>query len=151
MFSQRQKQQGVFALTLALVMLLIMGLFALLFELRSVQKYKIVESHYRGEQALNAAEAGLNYGVAYVIETPTGATTPNVTELDLETINTAMGSGAGEVTSVSSSEQSTNVYKIISTGQSADGLASRTIEHVINVTPQDPDSSGYDVSGWKDY
>lgn len=148
---QIRQQKGIFVLGLALVILLLMGLFALVFEMRSIQKFQIVASQYRGEQALTAAEAGLNYGVAYVIEAPTGATSPASSALSFATINSQLGSNAGQVTSITSSELDTNQYKIVAMGQSADGLVTRTVEHVINVMPQDPTSSGYKVDGWKDY
>ena len=151
MMQTKQKQQGVLILAVSLVLLLIMGMFALMLEMRSVKQVKIATQTYQGEQASAAAEAGLNYGVAYVIEPPTGAVTPASTALSITTINAELGSNAGQVSSITSSEQSTNVYKIVSIGQSADGLVSKTIEHVIHVTPQDPAASGYEITGWKDY
>lgn len=147
----RHKQQGVLILAISLVLLLIMGIFALMLELRGVKQIKIATQTYQGEQASAAAEAGLNYGVAYVIETPTGDVSPASTALSTAEINAQLGGDTGQVSSITSSEQSTNVYKIIAVGQSADGLVSKTIEQVIHVTPQDPDSSGYEITGWKDY
>ena len=147
----KQKQQGILVLAVSLALLLIMGIFALMLELRGVKQVKIAAQTYQGEQANAAAEAGLNYGVAYVIETPTGAISPASTTLNVATINSQLGSGGGQVSSITSSEQSTNVYKIIAVGQSADGLMSKTIEHVIHIDPQNPDNSGYEITGWKDY
>jgi Tfp pilus assembly protein PilX len=145
------KQKGILLLATSLVLLLVMGIFALMLELKSVQGFKVSLQNLRGEQALNAAEAGLNYGVAYVIETPTGATAPNSTAIATTTINTQLGSDVGQVISITSSEQSTYVYKIVATGQSADGTVRKTLEHIINVSPQNPSASGYDITGWKDY
>lgn len=147
----REKQRGVLILAVSLVLLLIMGVFALMLELRGVKQVKIATQNYQSEQALTAAEAGLNYGVAYVIQTPTGAASPSSTALNTTTINALLGSGAGQVISITSSEQSTNVYKITATGQSSDGLINKTIEHVVHVVPQDPEESGYEITGWKDY
>lgn len=146
-----EKQKGVIVLAVSLVILLLMGIFALMFEVRSVKQIKISATFYRGEQALVAAEAGLNYGVAYVIETPTGDSSPSNTELPISVINNHLGSNAGQVVSITSSELTTNQYKITAVGESADGLSNRTVEHIINIAPQDPENSGYDVTGWKDY
>lgn len=145
------KQKGVIILAVSLVILLLMGIFALMFEMRSIKQVDISAAAFRGEQALAVAEAGLNYGVAYVIYTPTGAPSPSSTTIAVTTINSQLGSDVGQVISITSSELSTNQYKIIAIGQSVDGSVSRTVEHIINVTPQDPDNSGYDITGWKDY
>lgn len=147
----KEKQKGILILAVSMVILLIMGIFALMLELKSMQQVKASMQTYQGEQALIAAEAGLNYGVAYVIETPTGAATPASTALPITTINTQLGTASGQVISITSSLQSTNVYKITAIGQSADGQVTRTVEHEINVTPQSPSSSGYSITGWKDY
>lgn len=141
----KAKQQGILILAVSMIILLIMGIFALTLEVRSLNLIKVAAQNMRGEQATIAAEAGLNYGVAYVIHTPT------IGSISVATINGQLGSDVGQVVSITSTEESTDVYKIVAVGESDDGDFTKTIEHIIHVTTGDPDSSGYDASGWKDY
>jgi Tfp pilus assembly protein PilX len=98
MNNMKHKQQGMVVLSIAMIIIFIMGAYLLFFELRTLNDLRISGNNYRSEQALQAADAGLNYGVAYVINNPVGATAPSTSDIMLIEVNTLLGNENGQVT-----------------------------------------------------
>ena len=63
----KQRQQGIAVLGMALIMLVVMGLFALMLQLTTMRHLETEAVKYHSEQALQEAEAGLAYGKAYLL------------------------------------------------------------------------------------
>jgi Tfp pilus assembly protein PilX len=60
------KQRGIAVLGTSLIMLVVMGLFVLMLQLMTLRHLETETVKYHGEQAFQAAEAGLAYGMNYL-------------------------------------------------------------------------------------
>lgn len=134
----KKNQTGAATLVITAILLVSISLIAIFAGNYSVMQQKIIANGYRSQQAYEAAEAGLEFGINYfqqngsaIIATATGGFIPPYS--DSNTNNVALANGSRYT--ITYANPVANNYRLItvtSTGTSDDGTASRTVSQQIN-------------------
>ncbi|WP_415886083.1 PilX N-terminal domain-containing pilus assembly protein [Neptuniibacter sp. QD37_6] len=137
--NRRTQQQGAATLVLALVMVVIVLGVSFFTSETVITEKKIVANEYRAKQAFHAAQAGVDYAIAY---TRAGLDQDNDTVLDLSVSGATIGLGGGvEFTALlsdASSDADMSLIQIDSVGRSDDGLITRSISVLVGRVPLVP-------------
>ncbi|WP_415902248.1 PilX N-terminal domain-containing pilus assembly protein [Neptuniibacter sp. QD29_5] len=137
--NRRAQQQGAATLVLALVMVVIVLGVSFFTSETVITEKKIVANEYRAKQAFHAAQAGVDYAIAY---TRAGLDQDNDTVLDLSVSGATIGLGGGvEFTALlsdASSDADMSLIQIDSVGRSDDGLITRSISVLVGRVPLVP-------------
>jgi hypothetical protein len=131
------KQRGVSMLVLTVVLLFAATLIVLFAANSSVMQSKITSNQYRSQEAFAAAQAGLEFGISYLIQnniaitgSPSGGYIPPYTSSS--TTNVALANGSKF--SIGYSNPIANNYTLIlitATGTSDDGTATRVVQQLV--------------------
>ncbi len=149
-----QKQRGMALLATTILLLTVMLLLALMSMKSVTSQQRIIGNDLRRRQALDAADAGLAYGIAKAIyNTPSVET--QISAVEISALNTQLNPVSdsykvGNVLSIKICPPSGNRYHVIAAGESNDGKASRTVERWVGVGTSSSDS-GYVLGTWKDF
>lgn len=129
-------QQGAATILLTLLLISNITLIVLFSANYSLMGYKITSNQYKNNQAFTAANAGINFGIAYlqknsttIVSNPSGG---YINYSDTSTTNVSLANGA-KFTTVYTNPTANN-YKLIavtSTGKSIDGSATRVISTMV--------------------
>jgi Tfp pilus assembly protein PilX len=135
--SSLKKQSGISMLVLTVILLLSGTLIVMFAANHSIMQSKITSNQYRSQEAFEAAQAGLEFGISYLIQnnaaitgSPSGGFIPTYTSTN--TTNVAMSNGSHF--SIGYSNPTANNYNLIlitSTGTSDDGTATRVVSQQV--------------------
>ncbi|WP_415899415.1 PilX N-terminal domain-containing pilus assembly protein [Neptuniibacter sp. QD48_11] len=130
------RQKGAATLVLALVMVVIVLGVSFFTSETVITEKKIVANEYRAKQAFHAAQAGIDYAIAY---SRVGVDQDNNSVLDLSvsgaTVSWGDGVGFTVLLSDASSDADMSLIQIDSVGRSDDGLINRSISVLIGELP----------------
>lgn len=148
------KQKGIALLAMVIILLGIMGLLALMMMKSTTNEQRITGNDLRSRQALDAADAGLAYGIADAIADSI-TTETDVSGADITTLNGQLNPGgdsytAGSVVSIKICAANNNRTRVIAVGQSNDGDASRTVDQWF-YNGGSSATSGVIAGTWRDY
>lgn len=136
-FKKWHKQKGAVTLILTLVLLLATAYVAIFVARSSVSQQRLIANQYRSAQALEAAEAGLNFGLAYLIQNKNTIVVDSNSDGYIDnfsnssTTNVTLSNGSTySITYSNPTANNFNIIKITSVGRSADGTAKRTISEL---------------------
>ena len=131
-------KKGSATLMMTLVMLAAMTVFSLMSTQYARSAQNIYANYVQAEQAVEAAQAGLDYGNNYL--QPNRATiivdANNDGYIDTNASSATLGDGSSYTFVYSNPTQNNfQIIKVVSTGKSSDGTATRTASGVMNITP----------------
>ena len=135
---RKKKQAGAATLLITVILLVSISMIAIFAANYSIMQQKISVNGHRNQQAFEAAEAGLEYGINYfqqnsatiIASTTAGFINPYS---DSNTNNVALANGSHYT--ITYANPVANNYRLItvtSTGTSDDGTATRTVSQQIN-------------------
>ncbi len=128
----RNKSQGFSTLLLSLVVLFAVTILSFMSANTILSHLGTVKSHVHASNAFNAAQAGLDYAVTYL-----DANRETVNHGDTVQVNLTNG---GFAVIAFNFEDGNNVIRVVSTGHTADGAISRSVQQIMQYQSGDTDS-----------
>lgn len=136
--STRKSQKGAATLVTALVVLVVVLAISFYTSETVVIEKKVVANEYRAKQAFHAAQAGLDYGIAYA-KSGLDQNNDSVLDLSVSAATASIGNASYSVLlSDISASGDMSLIQVTSTGASDDGLISRMMSVLIGEVPSLP-------------
>lgn len=132
--SSRHKQTGATTLVMSIILLVSVSMTTLFTARSSVMELKINANELRTQQAFEAAEAGLNHGIAYVLSA--GADQDSDGSIDTladHTFSTGNGSSYSVALSDISATSNFSKIRVTATGRSDDSTGTRVLTQDVQV------------------
>lgn len=123
-----KKLNGFATLLMTLIVLVSVSLTALYTARGVLTEQRIMSNTYKIQHALDAAQAGLNYGVMYLQNN-------KLTVTNGQTITGALSNGSTYSTQFQFQGATNELIKVVTTGTTADGSAMRIVQQLIKLSP----------------
>jgi len=137
-----KKKSGAATLIVTVILLVLISLLALFMANFNLFQRKIVTNTYKADQALGAAEAGLQFAIPYLTKFKTYITSRTTGGFlrpyaDNSIANVSLGNGSKFTATYSNpTANNYNLILVTSTGTDKDGSATRTVQQLVQYTSQ---------------